>query len=214
MGSTNRHATTTTITRSATTSSSSGAASSGSGAGQTDLLTRLHASDSTAFDEMYRTHLPALKAHVAARLKAGDQDVVADLVHDAFADALGDPTLLGADVPASLRRLCDRACARYLWSQRQYLHAAHTIYADQYPARPAARPGPVEALAALPDSERQVTYLRFLDGHTPQATARLLGRSVRSVIYLERRARWRLREHLTNTTSAPSPPPANVADRA
>ncbi len=210
MGSTNQHATT------ATTASQGTAAS---GPGRTGPVSRLRASDSTAFAVAYRTHLPALTAHVAARLAGRDLDAVADLVHDAFADALADPTLIGADVLASLRRLCDRACARYLWSQRRYLAAAHTIYAgqraDQQPAPPAGAPDPVEVLAVLPERERQVAYLRFLDGHSPQVTARLLGRSVPSVIHLERRACWLLREHLTNPAArGTAPAPAALTGRA
>ena len=185
-------------------------AANGSGLNDTALLDRLHAGDRTAFSDLYRAHLTALAAHVAARLHHGDADVVTDLVHDAFADAMADPTLIDADVAGALRSLCDRACTRYLWSQRRYLRAAHTIYddhqrADRHAPQPAAAgPGPVEAMAALPDGQRQVAHLRFLDGHTPQATARLLGRSVRAVADLERRARQRLREHLAQPAAAPA----------
>lgn len=210
MGSTNQHATT-------PTTASPGATAGGPG--QTGPRSGLHAGDGTAFAQAYRTHLQALTAHVAARLAGRDLHAVADLVHDAFADALADPTQVGADVLASLRRLCDRACARYLWSQRRYLAAAHTIYADQrtdqFPAQPAAGPDPVEALAALPAGERQVAYLRFLAGHSPQVTARLLGRSVPSVIYLERRACQLLREHLISPAApGTAPAPATLTGRS
>jgi RNA polymerase sigma-70 factor, ECF subfamily len=213
MGSRNRHATTTT-----TTTTLHGAAASEPGRPQP--LPIPPGGDNTAFAEAYRTHLAALSAQVAARLTDGDLDVVADLVHDAFADALADPTLIGADVLASLRRLCDRACTRYLWSQRRYLRAVHTVYADQRadqpPAPPTAQPGTVEALAALPDAERQVACLRFLDGHTPQVTAWLLGRSVGHITYLERRACHLLREHLTPPAAAPAATaaPASLTGRA
>ncbi|ROO63014.1 DNA-directed RNA polymerase specialized sigma24 family protein [Micromonospora sp. Llam0] len=208
MGSTHQHATT------PTTAPQSAAANR---TGQPGPLTGPHTRDSSPFAAAYRTHLPALTAHVAARLTGSDLDAVADLVHDAFADALADPTLIDADVLASLRRLCDRACARYLWSQRRYLAAAHTIYADQRADPPAAEPDPVQALAALPAGERQVAYLRFLDGHSTQATARLLGRSVPSVIHLERRARRLMREHLADPAApgtTPAPAPATFTARS
>jgi DNA-directed RNA polymerase specialized sigma24 family protein len=196
MGSTNRHTTTTTAAPS----------TAASGPAPTAAPARPRP-DSTAFAEAYRTYLPALTAQVTARLADGDLDVVADLVHDAFTAALADPALIGADVLASLRRLCDQACTRHLWSQRRYLAAAHSIYADQHtdrhPAPASGRPDPVAALDALTDDQRQVAHLRFLDGLTRKATAQLLGRSVRSVIYLERHACRRLRAHLTSTTTTP-----------
>jgi RNA polymerase sigma factor (sigma-70 family) len=201
-------------------------ASTGSdpGSDQTGLLDRLHAGDQAAFSDLYHAHLPALTAHVAARLSHRDRDMAADLVHDAFGDALADPTRIDVDVLGCLRRLCDQACTRYLWTQRQYLRAAHTIFDDQqrtgqHPPQPAVIDGQggVEALEALPDGQRQVAYLRFLDGQTRQVTARLLGRSVRTVVYLERRARRRLREQLTNPTVAradATPIPATATGQA
>ncbi len=213
MGSTNRHTTTTTAVP--------GTAASGPAPTAAPAMPR---PDSTAFAEAYRTYLPALTAQVTARLADGDLDVVADLVHDAFAAALADPALIGADVLASLRRLCDRACTRYLWSQRRYLAAAHSIYTDQHheqhtgrhPAPASGRPDPVAALDALTDDQRQVAHLRFLDGLTRRATAQLLGRSVRSVIYLERHACRRLRAHLASTATTPgttSMPATTLTDR-
>lgn len=210
MGSTNRPATT----------ARQNTAAGQPGTTGTAALTRSHTDARTAVAEAYRRHLPALTAHVAARLRHRDPDVVADLVHDAFADALADPTTIGADVLHSLRRLCDRAYTRHLWAQRQYLAAAHTLYVDAQRAdqhtdvpRP-AQPTPLEALAALPEDQRQVAYLRFLGGHSPRITARLLRRSVRTVGYLERRARRQLREHLTAPAQAATTAPTARACRA
>jgi RNA polymerase sigma-70 factor (ECF subfamily) len=184
------------------------------GAGLDDdggFLARLHAGDRAAFADLYRTHLPRLTRHVAARLDGRNPDVAADLIHDVFADALADPTLIGADMLGSLLRLCDRACTRHLWSQRRHLRAAHTVYADHQRAdlhtpRPdaQARQAAAEAMAALPERERRVMQLRFLDGHPRDLTALLLGRSVDTVTYLERRACQRMRQYLgTNPPDAP-----------
>ena len=100
MGSTNRHTTTTTA---AQAPAASGPAQQAGLAGPRP--------DSPVFVEAYQAYLPTLTAHVTARLADGDRDVVLDLVHDAFADALADPTLIGADVLASLRRLPFRETA-------------------------------------------------------------------------------------------------------
>jgi DNA-directed RNA polymerase specialized sigma24 family protein len=210
MGSTIRHA---------TIGAHQARAATGPGNDRAALLAGLHAGDRSAFTQLYRDTLPAMTAHVAARLDHGDDDVVADLVHDAFADALADPTLIGADVLASLRLLCDRAFTRHVRSQRRYLRAARTVYEDhQRAGRSTPQPATVrsrgfEAVAVLPDGERQVAQLRFLDGHTPRVTARLLGRSVATVVDLERRARQRLRQDLTNPVAAAAHP-ATAAGRA
>ena len=170
------------------------------------LLARLHAREPDAFADLYRTHLSRLTRFVAARLHSRDRDVVADLVHDAFADAMADPTLIGADVLGSLLRLCGRACARHRWAQRRQLRVAHTIYEDQRPDEPHRAAPPAQAaraaVATLPAGERGVIHLRFVEGHPRQVTAQLLGRSVGSVIYLERRGCQRLREHLATSTPA------------
>jgi RNA polymerase sigma factor (sigma-70 family) len=183
--------------------------------------TRLHAGDRAAFADLYRTHLPRLTRHVVARLDGRNLDVAADLIHDVFADALADPTLIGADMLGSLLRLCGRACTRHLWSQRRHLRAAHTVYADHQradlhtpqPEAPATQ-ATAEAMAALPQRERRVMQLRFLDGHPRDLTALLLGRSVGTVLYLERRACQRMRQHLgTNPPDAQhaAPSAANAA---
>src|SRR5439155_16477177 len=61
---------------------------------------------------------------------ARDRDAVDDCVHDAFCDALADPALIQSDVLGSLLRLAARAVTRHGWSQRRYVRAAYTVYAD------------------------------------------------------------------------------------
>ena len=86
----------------------------------------------------YRRHLPALTRYVAARLRGRDRDAVDDCVHDAFCDALADPSLIGTDALGSLLRLAARAVTRHDWSRRRYVRAAYTVYEDT--TRPASRP--------------------------------------------------------------------------
>jgi DNA-directed RNA polymerase specialized sigma24 family protein len=73
----------------------------------------------------YRQHLPALTRYVAARLRGRDRDAVDDCVHDAFCDALADPSLIGTDALGSLLRLAARAVTRHDWSRRRYVRAAY-----------------------------------------------------------------------------------------
>jgi DNA-directed RNA polymerase specialized sigma24 family protein len=131
----------------------------------TDLLRRLRRGDRGAFATLYTATATALTRYAATRLPHRDRDIAADLVHDAFCDALLDPGLLAPDLYRSLLRLVARAATRHLWSQRRYARAAYTI-ADSRPtptgpvlvARTVAvtsRPGFGPAFGALTDAQRQ-----------------------------------------------------------
>jgi RNA polymerase sigma-70 factor, ECF subfamily len=143
-------------------------------ADQPVLVARLRAGDRDAFDRLYRQHVAAVTRYVAARLGGRDRDGVDDCVHDAFCDVLTDPTLIGADPLGSLLRLAARAVTRHGWSQRRYVRAAYTVYADTaagaaggHPATAAAtaagRLRIRHALARLSDEQRRTVQLRYLD---------------------------------------------------
>jgi RNA polymerase sigma-70 factor (ECF subfamily) len=156
------------------------------------LVARLRAGDADAFDELYRRHLPALTRYVAARLRARDRDSVDDCVHDAFCDALADPSLAA------------RAVTRHDWSRRRYVRAAYTVYEDTTPTgQPATAAQAVEpvrishALARLSDDQRRAVQLRYLDGHPLVVVAVLMGRTVDAVATLQRQALRHLRSDLT-----------------
>jgi RNA polymerase sigma-70 factor (ECF subfamily) len=61
-----------------------------------------------------------------------------------------------------------------------------------------------EALAFLPEDQREVVMLRFVAGFTPVEVSERLGRSEQSVNALQHRARRRLREGLTRRDAAPA----------
>ncbi len=168
------------------------------------LVARLRTRDADAFDELYRRHLPALTRYVAARLRGRDRDAVDDCVHDAFCDALADPSLIGYDALGSLLRLAARAVTRHDWSRRRYVRAAYTVYEDTTPTgRPDTGPQAVEpvrishALARLSDDQRRAVQLRYLDGHPLVMVAVLMGRTVDAVRTLQRQALLHLHNALT-----------------
>jgi len=182
---------------------------------QTALVTRLHDRDTDAFDRLYRQHVAAVTRYVAARLGGRDRDGVDDCVHDAFCDALADPTLIGADVLGSLLRLAARAVTRHGWSQRRYVRAAYAVYADAtghadstglsggvHPAAATASPTAARrlrishALAQLSDEQRRAMQLRYLDAQPRARVAALMHRSVDAVRTLERQAVAHLRADL------------------
>jgi RNA polymerase sigma-70 factor, ECF subfamily len=175
---------------------------------QAVLVARLHAGDRDAFDRLYRQHVAAVSRYVAARLGGRHRDGVDDCVHDAFCDALADPTLIGADVLGSLLRLAARAVTRHGWSQRRYVRAAYTVYADTTGGTTGGHPTTApattsvgrlrirHALARLSDEQRQTVQLRYLDGHPRAAVAALMDRTVDAVRTLERQAVAHLRVDL------------------
>jgi RNA polymerase sigma-70 factor (ECF subfamily) len=61
-----------------------------------------------------------------------------------------------------------------------------------------------EALAALPDDQREVLTLRFVVGLSPKEISERLGRTERAVHALQHRGRGRLREELTRLGAAPA----------
>lgn len=167
-----------------------------------DLLRRLRHGDRTAYAALYTATVAALTRYAASRLPHRDRDAAPDLVHDAFCDALLDPSHLGPDLYRSLLRLVARAATRHCWSQRRYTRAAYTICDSlRTPtglvlvARTVAvtsRPGFGPAFGALTDAQQQAIQLRYLDGYPVDRVAQVMGRSIPAVRDLERRALRRL----------------------
>jgi RNA polymerase sigma-70 factor (ECF subfamily) len=174
-----------------------------------ELLRRLHDGDRDAFGQLYAAAYGVLARYVAARLRGRDTDAVGDLVHDAFCDALADPTLIGPDLLGSMLRLAARAVTRHGWSRRRYVRAAYTIYTDRTAGTGAdlnaARRAPsvlgrirfAGALAHLTVGQRRVIQLRYLDGDNRVHAAAAMRRSVPAVRGLERRALRRLQATYT-----------------
>ena len=166
------------------------------------LLVRLRRGDRAAYADLYEATVVALTRYAVTRLPHRDRDAAADLVQDAFYDALLDPDLLGVDLYRSLLRLVARAATRHCWSQRRYTRAAYTICDSlRTPTGPVlvartvavtSRPGFGPAFGALTDAQREAIQLRYLDGYPVDRVAQVMGRSIPAVRDLERRALRRL----------------------
>jgi RNA polymerase sigma-70 factor (ECF subfamily) len=189
----------------------------------TDLADRTRAGDRDAFGELYRRTVDLVTRYIAVRMRDRDRDAIDDLVHDAYCDALADPTLIQADVVGSMLRLAARACTRHRWSNNRYVRAAYTVYEDHQtsrdhgradltqPALPAVRVTFVHAMARLTPDQRRAIQLRMLDGYPRDAAAHAMGKSISAVRSLEQRALRRLQTQLAQPTATEVP--AQVGER-
>ena len=139
-----------------------------------DLVDRTRNGDREAFGEIYRLTVDLVTRYIAVRMRDRDRDAIGDLVHDAYCDALADPTLIQSDVVGSMLRLAARACTRHRWSTNRYVRAAYTVHEDRQSRRD---PSPcdvtqsavvirftfVHAMARLTPGQRLAIQLRMLD---------------------------------------------------
>jgi RNA polymerase sigma factor (sigma-70 family) len=167
-----------------------------------DLLRRGQDGDRDAFGRLYAAHLDLVTRYAAVRLRDPDRDVIPDVVHDAFADALTELAYAPQDVTGWFLQLAARACTRHGRAARRYLHAAHETH-DQAAIAPAAAPAPrtftvgwrmafVAGMARLTDNQRTAIQLRYLDGYPRDLAAAVMGRSTEANRDLERRGLRRL----------------------
>lgn len=186
-------------------------------AAQLELVDRSRAGDRDAFAQLYRHFLDPVTRYVAVRMRERDPHAVPDLVHDAFCDALADPTRLGPDVLGSLLQLAAKACVGYEWSRRRFVRAAYAVHADQQASPGPAGPDSMQnepvgavrfahALARLDDDQRRVVQLRYLDGCTRAEAATAMGKTTDAVRYLEQRALQHLHADLTRPGTGPDSP--------
>lgn len=168
------------------------------------LLLRLaQAGDRDAFGQLYTSYAAPVRRYIAAR--TADRDAVADLLQDTFVAALENLDRAHDDVHGWLLQMAAKMCVRHAWSQRRYLRAVlstgehhRSLAATTAPHGAAAdRRVIAEALAGLDSSERLTVQLRFLDGHSTETTARIMGCSVHTVRRLQSRALRHLTARLT-----------------
>lgn len=188
-----------------------------------DLVDRTRNGDRKAFAEMYRLTVDVVTRYIAVRMRDRDRDAIADLVHDAYCDALADPTLIQSDVAGSMLRLAARACTRHRWSTNRYVRAAYTVYQDQQSRND---PNPcditqsavvirftfVHAMARLTPDQRLAIQLRMLEGYPRDAAGKAMGKSAEAVRSLERRGLRQLQRQLAPPTTDAAIP-AQIAER-
>jgi RNA polymerase sigma-70 factor (ECF subfamily) len=179
-----------------------------------ELLHRAQAGDRDAFGQLYAEHLDLVTRYVAVRLYGSDRDVIPDVVHDAFTEALAGLASAPPDVTGWLLQLAARACTNHSWATRRYLRATHEIQHRRVPTAttaptPARRPGAtvdswmavLAATAQLTDGQRTAIQLRYLDGYPRDRAAVVMGRSMQAVRELERRALRRLSATFSGLTT-------------
>jgi RNA polymerase sigma-70 factor (ECF subfamily) len=138
-----------------------------------------------------------------------DEHDAEDVTSEVFARlprALGSYRPGAAPFAAWLLRVARNSALDHLRAQRT-VPFAEVRAADDAPAEEGIARERLaslrDALAALPDDQRQVILLRFVAGLTPAEVAAKLGRSEEAVHALQHRARRRLRVDLTGLGSAP-----------
>ena len=139
-------------------------------AGQRPLLARAATGDREAFAQLYDAQVEGIYRYLLAW--TGDRSEAATLTGRVFHSALAWlPPTAGGGVEAGA-----------------WLTAMSRDAITERPG-PGRDPGPpadpVDALARLPDSEREVLVLRLLCGHTLDHTAHLSGYSRRAVLGLQ-----------------------------
>ncbi|HEY2670150.1 MAG TPA: sigma-70 family RNA polymerase sigma factor [Rugosimonospora sp.] len=167
------------------------------------LLRMAQTGDRDAFAELYRAFVGHVRRYVAARMREGDRDAVADLVQDTFTAALGELDRAHDDVEVWFIRLAARMCTRHSWGQRRYLRAALTV-GEHERRRDALVPTDgarhtrliAQALAELDPRERMTVQLRFLDGYPRRTTAQIMACSEWAVRQAQYRALRQLADRL------------------
>ncbi len=176
------------------------------------LLHQAQAGDTESFAELYRLHVRRVTGYVRKRMIDEDQDVIPDIVQDAFCEAFAELPNAHYDITGWFLTHAAKAYIRYARSRRQQERAviatkdvvrreyAHG-YARQHPGNITAigHVMLVHALARLTPSQREVVQHRYLEGQTQAATAVILGKTLRAVRSNEWRALGRMREGLANT---------------
>ena len=146
--------------------------------------------DTEAFTELYHAHVDPVYRYIYYRVESGS--VAEDLTADVFVRALESlPTFEDRSVPllAWLYRIAHARVIDYYRRARQTRKQEDietievSVEYDLDGALMAAHRKDVvqSALRTLNEDQQQVIMLRFIEGHSLEATAELLGKSISSV---------------------------------
>jgi RNA polymerase sigma-70 factor (ECF subfamily) len=157
-----------------------------------------------AFDALYRTYAPALRAYCRARLRnPADAE---DACHEAILRAFNALPRFDTERPLWpwLATIAGNVCRDM--QRRQVTAAAHVTYVDvavddldELAAARTRRAILADALQSMPERYRSHVYLRDLEGWSYEAIASYDGSSVASVRSTLHRARSVLRERVRDT---------------
>jgi RNA polymerase sigma-70 factor (ECF subfamily) len=171
-----------------------------------ETVTRAREGDQDALKLLYLWYADGVYSYVCSILT--DEHAAEDITQSVFARL---PIRLqryeprGAPFGAWIVRVARNAAIDYLRSQRAVPQeevrdpgaAQETSAGDRLEAIR-------EALAVLPEDQREVLTLRFIVGLSPSEIGHRLGRSEQSINALQHRGRRRLREELTRRGAAPA----------
>lgn len=168
------------------------------------LIQYAQAGNADAVAELYRRHAPAIFRYVFFRMN--DRTAAEDLTGDVFLEmmqALNRYTERGAPFAAWLFRI---AHARVVDYHRRHARRPTETLSETLPDH---TPGPelqathhaemhvlLSAMQILTDEQRTVIQLRFVEGHSLEATAQIMRKTPGAIKALQHRALGRLGRHL------------------
>ena len=168
------------------------------------LIRYAQAGDADAVAELYRRHSPAILRYVFFRMN--DQTTAEDLTGDVFLEmvqALHRYTERGAPFTAWLFRIAHARVVDYHRRQaRRPIETLSESLEDQAPdpetqaANRAETRNLLMAMNGLTDEQRTVLQLRFIEGFSVEATARIMRKSTGAIKALQHRALDRLGRQL------------------
>jgi len=170
------------------------------------LVQRAQHGDAEAIAVLFRRHAPGIFRYFI--LRVSDRATAEDLTSDVFLQMLeGLPGYIARGVPfvAWLFRIAhDRSVDHYRRLARRPANELTTELRDEAPgpevqaARRAEDRRLYEALAALPDEQRLVIQLRFIEAFSLEETAQALSKSTGAIKAIQHRALGRLGQILKN----------------
>jgi RNA polymerase sigma-70 factor (ECF subfamily) len=162
----------------------------------TAWLASLRAGDETAWRSLHDREFPFLYRY-ALGLGAGT-GLAEDAVSEAFARLLKSIPGLRIDGPVALRSWLLVVCRNYVRDELRKTRLASPETPEQLAPHtdPTTRAALAAALAALPESQRDVILLRFMTDLPTREVAALTGRGIEAVESLQHRALESLRRAL------------------
>jgi RNA polymerase sigma-70 factor (ECF subfamily) len=162
--------------------------------------------DSDALRLLYLRYSSVVFSHVCSIVR--DEHAAEDITQTVFARLVHrlqnyEPRLVSFG--AWITRVAHNASIDYLRAQRMV--PSEEVLDPESPHEDLGRDrleAIREALAALPQDQREVLALRFVVGLSPKEVGARLGRTERAINAIQHRGRRRLREELTRLGAAPT----------
>lgn len=161
-----------------------------------DQIASLRARDESAWRALHDREFPFL-CRYALGLGAGT-GLAEDAVSEAFARLVRAIPSLRLDGPLAIRSWLLVVCRNYVRDELRKSRRVSTEEPEQHApdADLTTRPTLAAAIAALPETQRDVVVLRFVTGLSTREVAALTGRGIEAVESLQHRALESLRRAL------------------